>query len=390
MYEHNFHADDSLFQKGPTENYKVTQKPICVLSKTTIPSQSLKKKLQPVPETQLPDQLESKKAIPFQFARDVDVLLGRGKRTTNHPGNIFFRELITKIAPIYKDSTKVQKTALSECIVAAIKKEGGRFLSPMSDNLDLLCEINGVALRTKTCQAIRDCKGYSINVSPTDSLSKKSGNNSKKPVKKSIKKSLASNKEQPDDISILPVYKSNLVVKEMKEMKVNNFEMYEDYFHADDSLFQKGPTENYKVTQKPMSILSHTTIPSQSLKKKLRPVPETQLPDQLESKKAIPFQFARDVDVLLGRGKRTTYHPGNIYFRALVSKIATKYKESGKTEKTALAESIVAAIKKEGGRFLCPIANEVGLLYEINGTVLRTKASQAIRDFLVINKINKL
>ena len=57
-------------------------------------------------------------------------------------------------------------------------------------------------------------------------------------------------------------------------------------------------------------------------------------------------------DVLLGRGKQCNEHKGNVKFRSLVDARQTEYENASVQEKKSIAAEIVAAIKKEHGRFL--------------------------------------
>lgn len=68
--------------------------------------------------------------IPNASIKKDDVLFGRGKRTTNHPGNKHFRSTVSRMAQEYKKNSKVRKTALSNRIVEEIHNKGGRFLAP--------------------------------------------------------------------------------------------------------------------------------------------------------------------------------------------------------------------------------------------------------------------
>jgi len=100
------------------------------------------------------------KYISSQSIREEDVLFGRGKKSNNHTGNKYFRELVSRMTPHYRDCSRVQKTALSSSIVNAIHNKGGRFLSPVSCNSNVWVEMTGVALRKKTSQALRDSIAY--------------------------------------------------------------------------------------------------------------------------------------------------------------------------------------------------------------------------------------
>lgn len=56
----------------------------------------------------------------------------------------------------YKNSNKQQKTELSNRIVQTIHMQGGRFLTPLSSDWNSWVEVNGLSLRKKTSQALRD------------------------------------------------------------------------------------------------------------------------------------------------------------------------------------------------------------------------------------------
>lgn len=88
--------------------------------------------------------------------RNEDVLFGRGKRAQNHPGNKYYRDVVSEIATQYKKCSKQQKTALSNSIVYTIHNHGGRFLTPLPEHANAWVEVVGLALRKKTSQALRD------------------------------------------------------------------------------------------------------------------------------------------------------------------------------------------------------------------------------------------
>ena len=159
----NFFLKDyhSVFDDHHHEQKRDFQKPIITPGRTghsflgQMTSQSIPNK----PLLRAPVQ----KTIAIEGIRKDDVLFGRGKRTTNHMGNKYFRELVSCMSPKYKGCSKVQKTSLSNSIVAAIHKKGGRFLSPMPNDCNSWVEMRGLALRRKTSQALRDCRVYRQN-----------------------------------------------------------------------------------------------------------------------------------------------------------------------------------------------------------------------------------
>ena len=85
-------------------------------------------------------------------------------------------------------------------------------------------------------------------------------------------------------------------------------------------------------------------------------------------------------DVLFGRGGGTNRHPGNIYFRDLVSEQQPAYVQARKSDKTLIAKSIVAKIRESQGRFLKVISK--GVYEDVNDKKAAEKTSQALREGL--------
>ncbi len=57
-----------------------------------------------------------------------DILMGRGSRANNHPGNIWFRDLIARSKPTYVTLHNSQKHQFTMGIFNNIRREGRRFL----------------------------------------------------------------------------------------------------------------------------------------------------------------------------------------------------------------------------------------------------------------------
>jgi len=86
---------------------------------------------------------------------EQDVLCGRGGGTLRHPGNKKYRSLIKSSKPVYLISSKNEKTAISRSIVAAIRKNNGRFLERSKD-LQSWYDIGDAKATEKTSQALRE------------------------------------------------------------------------------------------------------------------------------------------------------------------------------------------------------------------------------------------
>jgi len=86
-------------------------------------------------------------------------------------------------------------------------------------------------------------------------------------------------------------------------------------------------------------------------------------------------------DVLYGRGAGTTYHPGNIRFRELVTSRKMAYITAKRTQKRNVAMEVVNAWRDQSppGRFLK--YDEVKSLYvDVGDTEARIKTAQALRE----------
>lgn len=57
-----------------------------------------------------------------------DVLLGRGKLTQEHTGNLRFRHIVENHREMYENARKLEKTRLASKIVVILQQTGGRFL----------------------------------------------------------------------------------------------------------------------------------------------------------------------------------------------------------------------------------------------------------------------
>jgi len=84
-------------------------------------------------------------------------------------------------------------------------------------------------------------------------------------------------------------------------------------------------------------------------------------------------------DVLFGRGGGTNRHPGNIYFRVLVTQNQSNYLISKKLEKAAIARHIVRTIRHRGGQFL-KFNEEAGMWFDVGDKKAALKTSQALRE----------
>jgi hypothetical protein len=87
-------------------------------------------------------------------ATEKDVLMGRGKRVSEWPGNIYFRQVVNKHREPYSDAERSKKVYVAQAVIAAIHDIGGRFLKEESDGS--WTEIEHPRSIEKTCQALRE------------------------------------------------------------------------------------------------------------------------------------------------------------------------------------------------------------------------------------------
>jgi hypothetical protein len=86
----------------------------------------------------------------------VDVLCGRGGKVNKHPGNIIFRRVVAYNKPYYQSVHKRNRILVSQSIVQAIIKHGGRFLIMGQRGKKTWVPIDFKKAVQKTSQALRE------------------------------------------------------------------------------------------------------------------------------------------------------------------------------------------------------------------------------------------
>ena len=90
----------------------------------------------------------------FQILRYSAVLMGRGKRISEWPGNIYFRQIINKYRDEYNSSSRKNKVVVAKSVLDAIHAIGGRFLQQSRG--DKWEEVDLDRAIEKACQALRE------------------------------------------------------------------------------------------------------------------------------------------------------------------------------------------------------------------------------------------
>ncbi|GKY94571.1 hypothetical protein MPSEU_000422700 [Mayamaea pseudoterrestris] len=87
---------------------------------------------------------------------EKDVLMGRGKRVSEWPGNIYFRQLIASNREKYLVAPRHEKVTIADQVIHQIHSIGGRFLKEQDDGPEGWYEVELERAVEKTCQALRE------------------------------------------------------------------------------------------------------------------------------------------------------------------------------------------------------------------------------------------
>ncbi|CAJ1968353.1 unnamed protein product [Cylindrotheca closterium] len=82
-----------------------------------------------------------------------DVILGRGRKANNHPGNIRLRTMVDDLIGVYKNTSKREKTEIAQRVVVSIQTNG-RFLK--ENEMIGWVEVPDKVARIKVSHAFRD------------------------------------------------------------------------------------------------------------------------------------------------------------------------------------------------------------------------------------------
>ena len=127
------------------EQQDTTPPPAAVATKT-------KKKRSRKPRS----KLEPPKNKVYVVPTDIDILMGRGGKSNNHPGNKRYREEVQNFRQSYNTlSDKDDKTNMSRLVVETIKSTGARFLELDRTNSSWYV-VSDIKVRRKVSQALRE------------------------------------------------------------------------------------------------------------------------------------------------------------------------------------------------------------------------------------------
>jgi len=113
--------------------------------------------LGPIDQTTLASAIEPEilESIDIKEPSDVDVLCGRKFAALRHPGNQTYRYLVSLNKELYITCLVTEKIKVSRSIVAAIREQGGRFLTK-DENKGTWFDIGDKKAIEKTSQALRE------------------------------------------------------------------------------------------------------------------------------------------------------------------------------------------------------------------------------------------
>merc|ERR1712125_76087 len=118
-----------------------------------VESDKFRKHRMPAAESSTEARNQKKSRITVEPGPD-DCLCGRGGRSNNHPGNVFFRKETLKYREWYEQSSKGGKYNISELVVESLKSMGVRFLRENDEGGWF--EISHYDARKKVSQALRE------------------------------------------------------------------------------------------------------------------------------------------------------------------------------------------------------------------------------------------
>ena len=106
------------------------------------------------------DDWEIEWRIDYVASTSIDVLLGRGAFTNNHPGNVRFRARAALFRPYYgATSSKKVKRQICQSLVTMMKMDGARFLKKDTDDgtaANSYFVVHDDIARNKASQALRE------------------------------------------------------------------------------------------------------------------------------------------------------------------------------------------------------------------------------------------
>jgi len=97
---------------------------------------------------------QQRQKIPFPT--DLDVVLGRGGRANNHPGNRRYLQELSKLKSKYRDMPKNAKSDISQMVVDSVHDNGGRFLKQDETTGGDWYEVPNKIAKKKASQALRE------------------------------------------------------------------------------------------------------------------------------------------------------------------------------------------------------------------------------------------
>eukprot|EP00550_Attheya_septentrionalis_P006003 CAMPEP_0198293622 /NCGR_PEP_ID=MMETSP1449-20131203/18063_1 /TAXON_ID=420275 /ORGANISM="Attheya septentrionalis, Strain CCMP2084" /LENGTH=253 /DNA_ID=CAMNT_0043993269 /DNA_START=397 /DNA_END=1158 /DNA_ORIENTATION=+ len=101
------------------------------------------------------DDIDAEIVRLFGSVNDGDVLLGRGGKSNHHAGNIRFLAEVGTRKLQYMNSTKQEKTNVSQFLVDWVQQQGGRFLEKHKST-GTWEEVQNLRARKKCSQALRE------------------------------------------------------------------------------------------------------------------------------------------------------------------------------------------------------------------------------------------
>ena len=334
-----------------------------------------------------------------------DVLSGRGNGVAHSPGNIQFREVVLSHKAAYVQTDNLDlKAALAEDVISTITNltPPGRFLEK-NPNGEGWRELTKRQVFAKTCQALREKAHWNaLSNGITSSITTAGAAHTPDKVNaKSDGKANDVDSRKSGD-SIVPTDISEPSPSSVVSPVASAMATMDDDYTASTVARPDSPATtadaSYKTSEAIISPPSSTSKPvktrtkakaGKTVKNHKEPPASTLCYQrkQKESDQVIDpnseyciFQTS-ETDVLSGRGNGVAARPGNAYFRRLVYFHKDAYVDADRDGKTAVAQTVIAAIRKltPPGRFLEKDPNGAGWR-EMTDRQVFLKTCQALRE----------
>ena len=329
-----------------------------------------------------------------------DVICGRGcGRYSKTPGNLAFRKLVKEAMSRYEAAEKFRKVVISRAIVEQIADNNGRFLTRKSPTSEwtILTEKKAIEKTSQTFRDLRHSKPTRLmTAQPAFRTEKARTAKNSKLIKPKDEKEISNvqdirhiSKEQSTDILCGTGFASSKHVANQAFLRIINLNKAKYLFSSNNKeqlqlcqnivamirkqggrFLERDPSTNsWQEMSDEIAVKMVASAFLQTSDSVVMPngndfmglcawlsgvtVQELKAHDSLLGCRNCIEDVPRSTDIIVGRDKRNSIHPGNLAFRWIADFYASEYMAcSPRRKKLDLIEAIVATIQNQGGRFV--------------------------------------